>query len=181
MRTESAPDNSQNRLNAIFFYGLYMEEDRLRSMGVEPRHPKVGSISGHKVRLGQRGSIQRHPEGRVWGIVFQLTHNEITKLYPEAGLKDYVPEAVKVELSTGETIAALCFVTLSPADENEVNLSYVIKLADALQKWGLPYAQLSDQVRLIKPRRIDFSSDQQYEEEVIAYNRLLKAEFDSHF
>lgn len=181
MHNESEPDNSPDRLNPVFFYGLYMEEDRLLAMGVEPRSPQTACLHGYKIRLGRRGSLLRCRKGITWGVLFQLKHDEINKLYPEAGLTDYLPEAVQVQLSDGQFAAALCFVTREKAHESEINLSYVLKLADALQKWGLPFDQLSDQVRMIKPRRIDFSSDQQYEEEMLAYNRLLKAEFESHF
>lgn len=181
MDNEIAKNNGKERLNPIFFYGLYMDADRLRAMGVKPRLPQVGRLDGYKVRLGMRGSIQRSAEGKTWGVIYHLKHDEINRLYEDAGLTDYVPEAVQVEIADGQKIAALCYVTLTPASANEVNLSYVLKLADALQKWDLPFSQLSDQVSLIKPRRVAFSSDIQYEEELRAYNRLLKAEFESNF
>lgn len=178
---DASHNNDPDRLNAVFFYGLYIEANRLRSMGVEPRLPETGSLTGYKVRLGRRGSLQRCEAGETWGVVYRLTHAEIDTLYPLAGLTDYVPEAVQVRLSTGETIAALCFITLHPAADNEINLSYVCKLADALMEWNLPFAQLSDQVKLIEPRRINYSSDQDYQEELSAYKRFLEAEFNSHF
>lgn len=173
--------NGKDRLNPIFFYGLYMDAERLQVMGVEPRQPLTGHVSDYKVRLGHRGSLFRCKGGITWGVVFHLTHAEISRLYPEAGLTEYVPEAVKVILPDGESIAALSYVTLKPAHENELNLSYVLKLADVLQEWELPFSQLADQVKVIEPRRIEFSSDERYQEELAAYKRLLWAEFKANF
>lgn len=180
MDNEIENDNSRERLNPIFFYGLYMDEDRLRAMGVEPRLAQKGRLDGYKVRLGRRGSIQRSAGGATWGVIFKLKHDEIKRLYADAGLTEYVPEAVQIEIADGEKVAALCYVTLTPANDNEVNLSYVIKLADALRKWELPISQLSDQVVLVKPRRVAFSSDSQYEEELHAYDRLLRSDGFGH-
>jgi cation transport regulator ChaC len=132
MLSELMQTNGNNRLNPIFFYGLYMDADRLRSMGVEPRQPLTGCVNDYKVRLGRRGSLLRRAGGITWGVVFHLTHAEINRLYPEAGLTDYVPEVVKVNLANGQSIAALTYVTLNPAHEDELNLAYVVKLADIL-------------------------------------------------
>lgn len=173
--------NDKNRLNPIFFYGLYMDADRLRSMGVKPRMPLTGHLNGYKVRLGRRGSLLRCAGGITWGLVFHLTHAEISRLYPEAGLTDYVPEAVTVNLANGESIAALSYITLNPAREDELNLAYVLKLADLLMELKLPYAQLADQVEFVEPRRINFESDALYQEELTAYNRLLRADFLQYF
>ena len=78
MDNEISKNNGRERLNPIFFYGLYMDADRLRAMGVEPRLPHVCRLDGYKVRLGRRGSIQRSAEGKTWGVIYHLKHPPVS-------------------------------------------------------------------------------------------------------
>lgn len=137
-------DNSPQRLIDVFFYGLYQDSDILHRRGGQPRDPRPGRISGHRLRLGHRGSVVREADSVTWGMVFALTHAELQAIYEDAGLSEYRPEPVMVTLLAGGFIPALCYVTLNPAAADETNPDYLAKLRKVMAEWGLPTEQLEN-------------------------------------
>ena len=122
-------NNSESRLQNVFFYGLYMDPEILESKGVIPREPREGYVEGYKLRIGNMATLLREADSKASGLVYSLTHEELDKLYAKSGLDMYVSEAVLVALSSGELIPALCCNLLSPPSIEETNAEYETKLA----------------------------------------------------
>jgi hypothetical protein len=74
---------------------------------------------------------------RTYGILMELTHAEIDKLYSEPSVEMYRPEAVRAELADGSIVAALCFNLVTPSPE-EANPAYAASLRKLARKLGLP-------------------------------------------
>jgi hypothetical protein len=68
----------------------------------------------------------------------ELTHDEIERLYSEASVRAYRPEAVLCELVDGSRVPALCFNLVVPPAPEEVNSEYAAKLRDLARRLGLP-------------------------------------------
>ena len=100
-------NNSIQRLNDVFFYGLYMDEEILKSKNVEPRNKRVAVANGYELRIGKMATLLRNDKAKAYGLVYSLTHDEIDTLYVKSGLIAYVTEALMVELEDGSSIAAL--------------------------------------------------------------------------
>lgn len=122
----------------VFFYGLFMEADLLRTKGANPVKIRHASVPGFALRIGQRATLLQVPGSRTHGIVMELTHLEIEQLYSEASVRAYRPEAVLAELADGSTVAALCFNLLVPPGPDEVNSEYAAKLRALAHRLGLP-------------------------------------------
>jgi len=133
--------NSKERLNDIFFYGLYMDPDILAQRGVTPRHLRTGVVEGFELRIGNNATLLRSPDSNAIGVVCSLTHAEIDSLYRGAGLTQYAPESLLVKVA-GEKIPALCCTLVTPPREYETNPDYEHKLAIAMKKNGLNQACL---------------------------------------
>ena len=73
-------DNSLNSLQEVFFYGLYMDPEILKSKGVEPRNPRIAIVKGYKLRIGNMATLLRSEGSEANGIVYSLTHSEIVVL-----------------------------------------------------------------------------------------------------
>jgi len=130
-------DNSKNRLQEVFFYGLYMDEEILKSKGVSPRSPRVGRVDGYKLRVGKMATLLRAENCKAYGMVYSLTYDEINKLYRDSGLIDYVAESVSVK--TDDTmISSLCCNLLNPPLDDESNEEYFKKLKICMKKYNLP-------------------------------------------
>lgn len=131
-------DNSNQRLNDVFFYGLYMDEKILKSKNVEPRNKRVAFANDYKLRIGNMATLLREKNSQAYGLVYSLTHDEIDILYKKSGLTDYISESILVELDDGSKITTLCCILLNPPTNNESNLEYFKKLKDCMKFYNLP-------------------------------------------
>jgi len=130
-------DNSNQRLNDVFFYGLYMDEEILKSKGVEPRDKRKALVNGYELRLGNMATLLRKENAKAYGMVYSLTHEEIDILYKNSGLTQYVNEALMVELEDKSSIVTLCSVLLDEPKVDERNDEYYQKLVSCMKKYGL--------------------------------------------
>ena len=122
----------------VFFYGLFMDADLLRRKGVEPVKIRPACAPGFALRIGQRATLLRNPNARAYGILMELTHDEIERLYSEASVRPYRPEAVLCELEDGSRVPALCFNLVVPPEPEEANSEYAAKLRDLARRLGFP-------------------------------------------
>lgn len=128
---------TRRRIN-VFFYGLFMDADALRAKGVEPHHPRRVCVPGFALRIGHRATLVPDADGCVYGVLMQLSHEEIERLYSEPSVRMYRPEAVIAELDDASRIPALCFNLPVPPEASEANEEYAQRLRDLARRLGLP-------------------------------------------
>jgi len=130
-------NNSNQRLNNVFFYGLYMDEEILKSKGVKPRNKRRAIADGYALRLGNMATLLKKENATAYGMVYSLTHEEMDILYKNSGLTQYVNEALMVELEDKSNIVTLCSVLLDEPKADERNDEYYQKLVSCMKKYGL--------------------------------------------
>jgi hypothetical protein len=126
----------------VFFYGLFMDVEHLRSKGVHPAHVRPASVPGFSLRIGQRATLVPNPESSAHGIIMELPHAEIEKLYSDVSVSAYRAEAVLAQLADGSYISALCFNLLVPPAPEETNSDYATKLRELARRLKLPPAYI---------------------------------------
>lgn len=122
----------------VFFYGLFMDQDLLREKGIVPLAAEVAWVEGLVLRIGKRAALVPSPNSRAYGLVMSLRPSDLERLYSEAGLEVYRPEAVLVHLASGGMIAALCYNLAQPPAASEHNSDYAARLRAVARKVGLP-------------------------------------------
>ena len=122
----------------VFFYGLFMDADLLKTKGVAPVNIRLASVPGFALRIGQRATLLASPDSVAHGILMELTHAEVELLYSDSSVRAYRPEAVLCELHDGSRIPALCFNLLEPPRPEEANSEYAAKLRDLAARLRLP-------------------------------------------
>src|ERR1700674_543933 len=122
----------------VFFYGLFMDADLLRTKGAKPKNIRAACGPGFAFRIGQRATLLRNPDSPAYGILMELTHDGIEYLYSEGSVRAYRPEAVLCELGDGSRVPALCFNLIVPPAPEEANSEYAAKLRDLARRLGLP-------------------------------------------
>jgi hypothetical protein len=126
------------RYAAVFFYGLFMDENLLRAKGLHPRDAELASVDGFALRIGQRAALVATAGSRVHGLVMSVPLDELERLYSEPSVQAYQPQALLAELAGGGTIAALCYNLPQPPAATDRNPEYVAKLRAVAEKVGLP-------------------------------------------
>jgi len=125
------------RIN-VFFYGLFMDVELLHSKAAHPAHPRPASVPGFTLRIGQRATLMPNAESSTYGIIMELSHAEIERLYSEASVSAYRPEAVLAQLADGSYLPALCFNLVVPPAPEEANADYAKKLRELARRLKLP-------------------------------------------
>lgn len=115
-----------------------MDEQLLRTKGVASTNLRSGSVNGFQLRIGKRAKLVPMKNGCAYGIVAELTHDELQQLYSEPSVRDYRPEPVLVHLSIGEKLAALCFNLPEPPAPNERDPEYALKLRTLAERLQFP-------------------------------------------
>ncbi len=134
-------DNSPDRLFEVFFYGLYMAPEILKTKEVTPKNPRKGVLKNYKLRLGKMATLLRERGQVDHGMVYSLNQKEAYNLYQGSGLSQYRPEAVMVLV--GElSLAALTYNLIIPPEIEEENPEYKIKLKATMENLGLPSTQI---------------------------------------
>ena len=127
----------EQRVDA-FFYGLFMDVDLLRAKGAAPATVQPAAAPGYALRIGNRATLVADAASVAHGMLMQLSHEDIDKLYSEPSVSMYRPEAILVLTSDGTWTPALTYnLTAEPAPE-ERNADYARKLRELAQRLRLP-------------------------------------------
>ena len=129
----------KSRIVSVFFYGLFMDADMLRSIGFHPTNERQASVAGMELRVGQRAALALHPSKSVHGFIMELSTQELDQLYADPSVAAYRPEVVTARLTSGDDIAAICYNLPVPPKHDERNPEYAAKLRDVGRRLGLPY------------------------------------------
>jgi len=125
-------------VSPVFFYGLFMDADALRSKGAHPANVRPAAVSGYTIRIGNRATLVREPGSSAHGILMDLPRTEIDALYSGPGLEAYRPEPVVAEGPNGERTSALCFNLVTPPSPDEANREYADQLRELARRLGFP-------------------------------------------
>jgi hypothetical protein len=131
----------------VFFYGLFMDIGLLQQRGLAPSPPQVACLDGYAIDIRERATVIRNAAEQVYGIVTELTHEEIGTLYADPSVREYRPEAVVVTLEDARQVPALCY-TLPQVTGVRRNTAYAVKLLEVAQALAFPGAYLEKLQRL---------------------------------
>jgi len=115
-----------------------MDVELLRAKAANPTNARPASVPGFALRIGRRATLVRDSESTAHGIMMEVTQSEIEKLYSEASVSTYRPEAVLAQLADGSFVPALCFNLVVPPAADEANPEYAAKLRDLARRLKLP-------------------------------------------
>jgi len=143
-RVRNAIPSTDHRLRlrhvtvSVFFYGLFMDADALRSQGAHPANVRLAAVPGYTIRIGTRATLVREPGCSAYGVLMDLPRHEIDGLYSGPGLEGYREEAVVVEEPDGAKVSATCFNLVTPPSPGEANREYAEQLRELARRLGLP-------------------------------------------
>ena len=124
-------------MKSVFFYGLFMDEDLLTGKGFHPSNRKLAFANGYGLRVGEKATLVKSVSESSYGIVMDLSEDEIERLYSAPGVSDYVPEQIEVTDKDRNTYKVQCY-NLPISKLTGSNREYAKSLSAAAQKMGLP-------------------------------------------
>ncbi len=126
------------RLINTFFYGLFMDEEVLRSAKVEPREPRRAVVPGYRLLIGNRATLSPAFGAQCFGVLFNMTPEELRALYSAPGLERYRPQSVLAMLENGSFQPATTYNLAMDPLPNERNPEYAGKLRTVLARLEFP-------------------------------------------
>ncbi len=130
-------------MQSVFFYGLFMDEALLREKGVNPSKPIIAFVDGFGLRIGTRATLIKSKNERAYGLIMPLSDEELSILYGEESVADYIPESITAITETGEAVGVICY-NLPLEKLSGQNEQYAKSLAKVAEKAGLPLDYISE-------------------------------------
>ena len=81
----------------------------LKGYEVEVFEAREGVLEDYKLNIGSRASLCPSVGDKAYGILMALREEDISKLYSEESVSDYLPEEVLVKLADGKEHDASCY------------------------------------------------------------------------
>ena len=122
---------------SVFFYGLFMDESLLASQGVSPSKSTVGYVDGYGLRIGRRATLVKDDTQRAHGVLMTLRADDVSALYSDESVADYLPESVSVVVPDGSVESAICYI-LPMRKVEGANPGYAKALLKLAGRLGLP-------------------------------------------
>lgn len=118
----------------VFFYGSFINRDVLARVDYRPEHTNVAHLNGFDIALRPLATVIHSDSSCVYGVLAKATHVELERLYGEAWVRAYLPEAVIVTTRDGGLHPALCYIATSRTGEApfENYLDHIIEPARGL-------------------------------------------------
>ncbi len=133
------------RVTRTFFYGLFMDADRLREQGLHPNVIGPASLPGYALRIGERASLVPSLQSVAYGMLIELADDELAMLYGAPSVRDYVAETVVARMLDDDTsVPSLCYNLPAEKIGASRNVDYARQLAALLRELGLPGAYADD-------------------------------------
>jgi hypothetical protein len=116
-----------------------MDTDLLREIKLKPVAVGPAALHEYRLRIGNRATLAPNAGSISYGMLIELSDDDLSILYSSPSVSDYQPQIVEtVRLSDGITQSALCYNL--PVDQlgAEFNSEYAKNLSALLVKLGFP-------------------------------------------
>jgi hypothetical protein len=121
----------------VFFYGSFMNREVLARSQVAPLGLEVARLWGYDIRIAPLANLARSDQRCVYGVLCELTHAELDRLFGEARFGRYRPEAVLVETGSRGLVPALCYVAPAAA-AGPPAVDYLNRIVAAARQQSFP-------------------------------------------
>jgi hypothetical protein len=121
----------------VFFYGSFINRQVLAGAGFVPDEVRVARLWGFDVRVGPLANLVLSERDCAYGILCRATHAELARLYGQAWVGTYLPEAVLAEGPDGALVPALCYLA-PPGEPAPPEQDYLDRIVGPARAYGFP-------------------------------------------
>ncbi len=142
--------NNKDASKVVFFYGLFMDQNLLKTQGLKPFAPFKAMVRGYGLRIGERATLVPAAGEQVHGVVMNLSESELEQLYSHSSVSDYVPTTLKATNEAGVSREVSAYV-LPPNQLTGQNTDYATQLLLLAESLGFPNSYLQAIARFCQP------------------------------
>jgi hypothetical protein len=124
---------------STFFYGSFMNPEVLAKADVRASETRMARLDDWELRIAPRATLVPAAGRSVYGVLAQLTHPDLDKLYTKDwfGFGAYLPEAVIVSDSARHRLPALAYISWEPPGDKPT-AEYLGKMVSVASELGFP-------------------------------------------
>jgi hypothetical protein len=122
-----------------FFYGSFMNPAVLAKADVHPTELQKARLEGWQLTIVPRATLVPSKRDAVFGILAQLTHADLDKLYTKDwfGFGTYLPESVVVTDANGRQVPALTYISWETSSAKPT-LEYIERILSIARAYSFP-------------------------------------------
>jgi hypothetical protein len=120
-----------------FFYGSFMNLDVLKEVNYVPEHYEVAKLNGFDIQIQPLATLVRSDQHCVYGIVAPGTHEQLSLLYAQDCVGNYLPEPVLVETLESKWRSAFCYIA-APNVARPATRDYIDRIVGPARDFGFP-------------------------------------------
>jgi len=123
-----------------FFYGSYLNPEVLKEVNIFLDKWEVAKLPGFDIIIKPYANLIKSSRDSVYGILTQLTHMELKRLYSHAENvfhELYEPEAVLIQTADDKWVTALCYICHN-MNENNADKNYIDRIIQPAKEYGFP-------------------------------------------
>jgi len=121
----------------VFFYGSFINRKVLAAAGLEPESLEPARLWGYDIRIQPLANIVPSDRSCVFGALCRASHEDLDRLYGQAWVGVYLPQAVLAETSDGRRQPALCYISHEHKVEHAAP-QYIERIAAPARQLGFP-------------------------------------------
>lgn len=125
----------------VFFYGSYINLSALEEAGIKRRAFAPAAVHGFEIRIQPLATLVDGGDSVVYGILANLTHEELEQIYRHSSelMKghEYVPEAIIVHTRGGKTVPAMVYIC-HDVEPGIAENAYIDRILKSAHDYGFP-------------------------------------------
>lgn len=121
----------------VFFYGTFINPEVVEKAGAALHEVEVARLPGFDIDIGPLANLVRSDQSTVYGVIAQMTHADLQKLYTMAWVGTYLPEAVLVQTRDGRLVPAMTYIKPSMHREQPAE-EYIDRIVEPGRRYGFP-------------------------------------------
>jgi hypothetical protein len=122
-----------------------MDSSLLEDMGFRPKLIGTAKLDDYQIHIGDRATLIPAAGSVAYGVLMELSGDELSALYSRPEVSGYEAEPVNVSLlENNSNKRSVCYILPQQALGSDINTEYAKKLSALVEELGFPSSYAHD-------------------------------------